>query len=463
MGVEGAYAGGRPVYVVDGGRTPFLKAKGVPGPFRASDLAVAAGRTLLARQPFRPEELDEVVFGCIIPGPDEANLGRIVALRLGCGKRMPAWTVQRNCGSGMQAVDCAAQSIAQGRADLVLAGGTEAMSQAPVLAGDDLTRLLGELAKARSGLAKLRLLGRLRPRHLAPVISLVRGLTDPISGLNMGQTAENLASRHGITRERMDAFALESHRRLARAQDEGRLEELAPMFGADGAVYGQDEGLRRDADAAGLAKLKPAFERPHGLVTAGNSAQITDGAACLLLASRSAVEKHGLPVLGRLEDCQWAGLEPSQMGLGPVHAMAPIMVRQRLDTRDVDYWEINEAFAAQVLACAEAWQDAGYCRKELDLDAPFRPIDPERLNVDGGAVSLGHPVGCSGARIVLHLLHVLRRNGARLGMASLCIGGGQGGAMLVRGGDGRRGTDGLRAADGLQAASEIGMKEERHG
>jgi acetyl-CoA C-acetyltransferase len=439
---EGAYAGGRPVYVVDGCRTPFLKARGTPGPFSASDLAAAAGRALLARLPFPPEALDEVVFGCIIPGPDEANLARIVALRLGCGKAVPAWTVQRNCGSGMQAIDCAAQDIAHGRADLVLAGGTEAMSRAPVLLNDRMVKVLADLAKARSAWARLGVLARLRPAHFVPVISLLRGLTDPISGLNMGQTAEGLASGFGISRERMDAYAVESHRRLARAQDEGRLEELVPLFGGDGARFDRDEGLRRDATPEALARLKPAFEPPYGVVTAGNSAQITDGAACLLLASGAAVRRHGLPVLGRVEDCQWAGLEPSQMGLGPVHAMAPLLRRRGLDSGDVDYWEINEAFAVQVLACLEAWQDASYCRRELALDAPFRAIDPERLNVDGGGVALGHPVGCSGARIVLHLLQVLRRNRARTGMASLCIGGGQGGAMLVSGPDGLPGAEG---------------------
>jgi acetyl-CoA C-acetyltransferase len=306
------------------------------------------------------------------------------------------------------------------------------MSRAPVLHNDAMVRVLADLARARSAAARLRVLARLRPRHLKPVIGLVRGLTDPISGLNMGQTAEGLASRFGISRERMDGFALESHRRLARAQDGGRLEELAPLFGGDGTLYERDEGLRRDADLPGLARLKPAFEPPHGLVTAGNSAQITDGAACLLLASADAVRRYALPVLGRLEDCQWAGLEPSQMGLGPVHAMAPILARRGLGSADVDYWEINEAFATQVLACTEAWQSGEYCRQELGLERPFPPIPPERLNVDGGAVALGHPVGCSGARIVLHLLHVLKRNGARTGMASLCIGGGQGGAMLIR-------------------------------
>jgi acetyl-CoA C-acetyltransferase len=429
-----AYGAGRTVVIVAGARTPFLKARGVPGPFRASDLAVAAGQALLGRLGLPAQALDEVIFGCILPGPDEANLARLVALRLGCGKAVPAWTVQRNCGSGLQAIDSAAMAIAHGRAELVLAGGTEAMSHAPVLCNDQMVRLLADLAKAGTTWRKLGVLARMRPAHLAAVPSLARLLRDPLTGQTMGQTAERLAERFGITRERMDAYALESHRRLARAQDEDRLEELVPLDGPGGVCRTRDEGLRRDADLAALARLKPAFEPQAGRVTAGNSAQVTDGAACLLLASLEAAQRHGLPILARIVDCHWAGLEPSQMGLGPVHAMAPILRRQGLGTEDIAYWEINEAFAAQVLACLEAWSDAAYVRTELGLEAPFAAIDPQRLNVDGGGVALGHPVGCSGARIVLHLAQVLKRNGARRGMASLCIGGGQGGAMLLEAG-----------------------------
>ncbi|MCM2359504.1 MAG: acetyl-CoA C-acetyltransferase [Geobacteraceae bacterium] len=436
MADPGAYRGGRPVYIVDGMRTPFLKARGTPGPFRAADLAVAAGRALLLRQPFAPEELDEVILGCIIPGPDEANIGRVVSLRLGCGKRVPAWTVQRNCGSGMEAVDAAAMNIAHGRAELVLAGGTEAMSHAPLLLNDEMAELLGEWGRAKSSGERLSLLGRLRPGHFRPVIALLRGLTDPVAGLSMGQTAEILAHRFRISRERMDGYALESHLRLARARDEGRLAEIAVICDSAGNYYDHDEGVRRDTEMAGLARLRPAFEPPFGLVTAGNSAQVTDGAAWLLLASAEAVGRYRLPVLGRIADCHWAGVEPAEMGLGPVHAMAPILARQGLDVADVDYWEINEAFAAQVLACLAAWQSPEYCREELGLAGPLPPIDPERLNVDGGAVAIGHPVGTSGARIVLHLCHVLARENARRGMASLCIGGGQGGAMLIERGEG---------------------------
>lgn len=420
-----------PVFVVDGSRTPFLKAKGKPGSFSASDLAVAAARPLLARQSFEPGDLDEVILGCVMPGPDEANIARVVALRLGCGTGVTAWTVQRNCASGMQALDCAYANIADGRSDLILAGGTESMSHAPVLLSTAMVSWLGRWAGARTFMQRLQALGALRPKHLKPVIGLLRGLTDPVVGLSMGQTAENLAHRFAISRERMDTFAMESHLRLASAQDQHYLDEIEAVYDTAGRFYEADDGLRRDSTVEKLAQLRPVFDRPFGNVTAGNSAQVTDGAAMLILASQSAVDRFGLPVLGRIVDSEWAGVDPAQMGLGPAHAMAPLLSRHGLAVKDIDYWEINEAFAAQVLACLEAWKSEEYCRSELGLDGALGEIDPLRLNVDGGGVSLGHPVGASGARIVLHLLHVLARNGAARGIASLCIGGGQGGAMLL--------------------------------
>jgi acetyl-CoA C-acetyltransferase len=421
----------RPVYVVDGARTPFLKARGKPGPFKAAGLAMGAARPLLARQPFEAGDLDEVILGCVMPGPDEANIARVLALRLGCQYHVPAWTVQRNCASGMQALDCAMQDIAFGRANLVLAGGVESMSHAPVLLAESMVAWLAQWAKARSPGARLQALGRLRPAHLKPVIGLLRGLTDPVVGLSMGQTAEILAERFAISREAMDAYAVASHQRLAAAQERDYLGEIETLYDTAGHYYAADDGLRRDTDMASLLRLKPVFDRPFGKITAGNSAQVTDGAALLILASEAAVKQWNLPVLGRLVDSQWAGLDPAQMGLGPVHAMTPLLKRHKLALDEVDYWEINEAFAAQVLANVEAWQDAKFCREELHSRGAMGALNPERLNVDGGGVSLGHPVGASGARIVLHLLHVLVRSNARRGMASLCIGGGQGGAMLV--------------------------------
>ncbi len=431
MGEQQRGWGGRPVFVVDGSRTPYIKARGKPGPFSASDLAVSAGRPLLARQPFAPNDLDEVILGCVMPSEDEANIGRITALRLGCGDRVPAWTVQRNCASGMQSIDSAAQNIASGRSGLVLAGGAEAMSRAPVLYNSTMVNWLAALASARNVPEKLKVLGSLRPGHFKPVIALLRGLTDPVVGLSMGQTAEILAHRFGISREMMDSFAVRSHLRLDSAHKQGFLDEIEPLYDTHGNVYDHDNGVRPDSTLEKLAKLRPVFDKPVGNVTAGNSAQITDGAAWLILASEDMVARHNLPVMGELIDSQWAGLDPAQMGLGPSYAMAPIMQRHGLDTPDIDCIEINEAFAAQVLACLAAWKDADFCREELGRDTPFTPIDEERLNIDGGAIAVGHPVGSSGARIVLHLLEVMQRNDARRGMASICIGGGQGGAMLI--------------------------------
>jgi len=315
----------------------------------------------------------------------------------------------------------------------VLAGGTEAMSHAPLLLSPEAVALLGGWQRARSIGERLRLLAALRPVHFQPVIGLLRGLTDPFVNLSMGQTAEILAQRFGISREAMDRFAVESHQRLARAHDQGWLMEIDPLFAPDGTVYDHDDGLRRDSSLEQLGTLKAAFDRPFGLVTAGNSAQVSDGAALLILASGEAVRRYDLPVLGRIVDCHWAGVAPEQMGLGPVHAMAPLLLRQGLTGAEIDYWEINEAFAAQVLACLAAWGSDEYARTELGLERAFAPIDPGRLNVDGGAVALGHPVGTSGARLVLHLLQILKRSGARRGVAALCIGGGQGGAMLLEG------------------------------
>ncbi len=421
----------KPVYIVDGSRTPFLKAKGKPGDFAAVDLALGCSRPLMARQPFSAEELDEVIVGCMMPGPNEANIARVIALRLGCGKKVPAWTVQRNCASGMQALDSAAKDISLGRANLVLAGGVEAMSHAPVLFNNDMVTWLGRLAMSKKPMDKLKTFAALRPKYFKPIIGLLCGLTDPVVGLSMGQTAENIAHRFKIDRLAMDTYAVQSHQRLAAAQEAGFLSEIEALYDQKGHVYLNDDGVRNDSSVERLAKLRPAFDRQFGNVTAGNSAQITDGAAMLLLASEEAVKELKLPVMGKLMDSHWAGLEPAQMGLGPVHSITPILQRNDLSLKDIDFWEINEAFAAQVLSCLAAWEDEKYCKEELGLDGVLGKLDQNLLNVDGGGVSLGHPVGASGARIVLHLLSVLERNKAKRGIASLCIGGGQGGAMLV--------------------------------
>jgi acetyl-CoA C-acetyltransferase len=421
---------GRDVYIVDGNRTPFLKAKGI-GPFTGSDLAVAAGMTLLNRQPFAPTELDEVIIGSAMPSPDEANIARVVSLRLGCGDKVPAFTVMRNCASGMQALDNAAIQIASGRSNLVLAGGTDSMSHAPLLFNQKMTAWLSSWYGAKSVGQKLVLAGKFRPAHLAPVIALLRGLTDPIVGMNMGQTAEKVAYRFNLTRMQMDEFANQSHLRLIQAYDENRMTEVTPIIDFKGHVYLKDDGVRPDTTVEKLAKLKPFFDKKYGMVTAGNSSQITDGACLLLLASAEAVKKYGLKVIGRIVDSQWAALDPSQMGLGPVHAVTPILQRQKLKPNDMDCWEINEAFAAQVLGCVAAWNDDEYCRTQLGLEKAWGGPSLDKLNREGGSIAAGHPIGASGARIVLHVLKSLEQRNESRGMASICIGGGQGGAMYL--------------------------------
>lgn len=420
----------RPVYVVDGNRTPFIKATGKPGPFSATDLAVAAAKPILSRQKLAAEALDEVIMGCVMPQADEANMARIMALRLGCSERTPAWTVQRNCASGMQALDSAATQISIGRSDLILAGGSEAMSRAPVLFKPEMVTWLADWQKARDVKTRLGVLLKLRPHFFMPVIGLLKGLTDPTVQLSMGQTAEILADQFAISREAMDTFALASHQKLANATEMEGLPEITPLISRSGLVFDADNGLRKDSSLSQLSGLRPVFDK-QGLVSAGNSAQVTDGAACLLLASEDAIERYQLPVLGQLVDTTWAGLDPARMGLGPSYAAAALLQQHELSLSDIDFWEINEAFAAQVLACLAAWQDIDFCRDELGLHGALGELNQDRLNVDGGAIALGHPVGASGARIVLHLLHVMKRHDADTGIASLCIGGGQGGAMLI--------------------------------
>ncbi|TMH04696.1 MAG: acetyl-CoA C-acyltransferase, partial [Betaproteobacteria bacterium] len=289
----------QPIFVVDGARTPFLKARNRPGPFSASDLAVQAGRALLMRMPFAADALDEVILGCASPSPDEVNIGRVVALRMGCGEKVPGWTVMRNCASGMQALDSAMTNIRLGRSHLVLAGGVDALSRAPLLYSERMVLWFANFNAARTLGQKAGAFLKLRPTELlTPIIGIMKGLTDPMVGLLMGQTAENLAFRFGITRREMDDYAAQSHRRVLAAQKTGHFEgEIVPLFDRDGKLYAVDDGVRDDSTPENLAKLKPFFDRKYGNVTAGNSSQITDGAAWLVLASETAVAKHKLPIL----------------------------------------------------------------------------------------------------------------------------------------------------------------------
>ncbi|WP_092484708.1 acetyl-CoA C-acetyltransferase [Candidatus Ichthyocystis hellenicum] len=421
-----------PVYVVDGLRTPFLKSKNVPGPFSASDLAVFSGRSLLTKQPFPSSQISEVIIGCAVPSSSEINIGRYVALRLGCGDKVPGWTVMRNCASGMQAIDSAFSNVLLGRSDIVLAGGTDALSRAPFIFNRDMTLLFSRLASAKGLKDSLCVLSKFRLSFLKPVISLIEGLTEHTTGEMMGQTAENLAHKFGISRQQMDAYSLRSHVRSLSAQESGFFSsEIIPIFSKEGIAYDRDEGVRSDSSLEKLAKLRPVFDRKYGRVTAANSSQVTDGAAFLLIASEKAVEKFSLSPLARIVDVEWAALNPSLMGLGPIYSIANLLKKCRLSLSDIGAWEINEAFAAQVIACLEAAKDSNFCCQELLWEGALGTIPEDKLNIDGGAISIGHPVGASGVRITLHLANVMRRLDVRYGVASICVGGGMGGSVLL--------------------------------
>lgn len=386
------------VYIVAGARTPFGSFGGRFKDVSAEELGVAAAKEAIWRAGLEADHIDNVVIGNVLQTHrGSPYLARHIALGGGIPQEVPALTVNRLCGSGMQAVLSGAQSIRLGESKVALVGGAENMSQAPYV-----------VRGARWGI-------RMGDEKLGDTLQEL--LTDKSIGMGMGITAENLAKKYEISREEQDAFALQSQQRAASAQQKGFLaEEIVPVHvkGRKGTVVvEEDEHLRPDTTLEGLAALKPVFDR-EGTVTAGNSSGINDGAACLIISDEEALQKHQMTPLGRILSWAVVGVDPTIMGIGPAPASRKALEKAGLTLDDVDLIEINEAFAAQYLAV----------EKELGLNR-------EKVNVNGGAIALGHPVGASGARILLSLLNELKRRKKKIGLASLCIGGGQGIAMVV--------------------------------
>jgi acetyl-CoA acetyltransferase family protein len=422
----------QPIYIVDGIRTPFSKAGTLFSELDAVELGKTAVRMLLARTAIDPAKIEEVILGCVGQPAEAANIARVVALRAGVAESVPAITVHRNCASGFEAVTQAAEKMMSGRGDIFVVGGVESMSQVPLFYSHETAKKFGALARAKTLPQKLTVLSGFRLTDFQPIAGLQVGLSDPVSGYNMGQTAENLSRDFGISREAQDAFSLRSHQRAAAAKAKLR-EEITPVYLPKGKAdfLDQDNGIRESQTIEALAKLKPVFERGTGTVTAGNSSQITDGAAAILMMTEKALKESGLTPLGRLEGYAYAGLDPSRMGLGPVYAIHRAEQRTGLTLKDAELIEINEAFAAQVIACQEAAKSPDYCQKHLGRDSVLGEIPDEILNVNGGAVALGHPVGVTGTRLVLTALKELHRRNAGRALVSLCVGGGQGGALWL--------------------------------
>ena len=421
----------RDVVVVDGVRTPYAKAGTELKDVSAAELGRVVVTELLARTDFDPAGLDQVIFGNIAQPPDAVNVSRVAALKAGVPDRVPAFTVNRLCGSGLESIVDAHYRIAAGDADAIVAGGVESMSRIPLLYSYDSQEVFTEVFTARDLGGRIAAASKFRPRHFKPEIGLQLGLTDAVCGLNMGETAEVLAKEHRISRAEQDAFALRSHQRVtmgrAKLAEEIVPVPIPPRYEA---MATKDNGVRENQSLEALAKLKPYFDRKFGTVTAGNSSQITDGGAAVLVMSASAAKARGYRPLGKIRGFAFCALEPERMGLGPAVATPLALKNAGLAWADIGLVEINEAFAAQVLACARVFPSPSWHAK-YGTGGPIGEIDWERTNVNGGAIALGHPVGSSANRLVTTLLKEMRRRGTQFGLATMCIGGGQGGAIVV--------------------------------
>ncbi len=422
------------IAIIDGLRTPIAKAGGKFQKIQAEKLGAHIVQELALRVGLGFDEYDEVIMGNVSQPGHAANVARVIALEAGFPDSTIAYTVHRNCASGMESITSAANKILCGDGEIFMAGGVESMSNVPLLFGEKMTELFGAFFKAKSLGEKLYTLSHFRPRYLKPIIGLMQGLTDPVSGLMMGSTAEILAQDFGISRQEQDAFALESHKRAEAATKAGIFkEEIAPVVYdlKNARVMEDDDGIRFGQNMEALGKLRPFFDRVNGTVTAGNSSQVSDAAAAVVLMSESKAKKMGLEPLGYLRHYAYAGLDPKRMGMGPAYATAKLFARHKMSMKDIDLIELNEAFAVQALANIRAFASDSYAKKHLNRSKALGEIDPTLFNVNGGAVALGHPVGMTGTRLVIHTLKELRRRGKNRGLATLCIGGGQGASLIL--------------------------------
>lgn len=416
--------------ILAGIRTPFVKSGDAFKDIAAYELARLVMREVLDRTGVDAAAVDEVIFGNVGQPAEAANISRVSALLAGLPIETPAVTVHRNCASGMESVTTAYERLLAGSGKLMLVGGTENMSRIPLFYPQTFSEKMAALQKARTLGAKVSALAAFRPGDFSPKAGLLLGLTDPVCGLGMGQTAEVLAKKFNLTREDQDLFALKSHQKATRAR-ERLAEEIMPVITPRLSVT-QDIGPRENQSLEALEKLRPIFDRKFGTVTAGNTCPVTDGAAALLVSLEKDARSFGVEPLGYLRSFAYAGCPPAQMGLGPVFSTAKLLQQAQVSMKDIELFEINEAFACQVMACLKLFASPAL-RKEYGLPGGefLHEIDPVCLNLNGGAIALGHPVGTSGTRLILTLLTQMRRSQANLGLATLCVGGGQGAALLL--------------------------------
>ncbi|MBI4410121.1 MAG: acetyl-CoA C-acyltransferase FadI [Gemmatimonadetes bacterium] len=423
---------GRRVALVAGCRTPFCKSGTAFKDMAPAALGALAVRELLSRAELRPREVEEVVFGTVIPSVLAPNLAREVGLGASLPATVPAYTVNRACASANQAITSAADAIARGHADVVVAGGAEVLSDIPILLGRRLRDRLLAASRARTPAQKLKAFAGFRPRELVPVTPAI---AEPSTGETMGQSAERMAKENRIPREEQDRWALRSHQRAWQGSEDGRLtQEIAPLFMPPdySQVVTRDNGIRADTSLEKLAALPPVFDRRFGSVTAGNSSPLTDGAAAVLLMSEEKARALGYEPLGFIRSWAYTALAPSaQLLQGPAYAVPTALDRAGVAMKDIDLWEMHEAFAAQVLSNLQALDSDDFARRELGRPHKVGILDEERINVMGGSIALGHPFGATGARLTTTLLNELRRRGGSLGLISVCAAGAMGFAMVI--------------------------------
>ena len=417
------------VVVVEGLRTPFARIGKELRGLHPADLVFQNLRELLFRSHIPREEIDEVIIGNVANLPDAANVARVAALRAGLLK-VSAFTVHRNCASSLESIVTGAAKIQAGLVRTVIAGGAESMSQIPFLFSQAFQDFASQIRRAHF-LKKIKKLLSFRLKLLKPRSALMEALTDPFTGLNMGQTAEILAKEFHIPRSLQDKFAMESHRRAIAAQSKLKEELFSLLCESENKMVDEDQGPRKSLDKKKMEGLPPCFDTKHGTVTAGNSCPMSDGSSLVILMEEQRAKELGLKPLSRIYSMAFCGLEPERMGLGPAYAIPLALSRASLTLKDMGLIEINEAFAAQVLACLKALASSQFAKDKLNLSQAVGEVDPALLNVNGGAIALGHPVSATGSRMVLTLSKEMKRRKVQFGLAALCIGGGQGGALVL--------------------------------
>jgi acetyl-CoA acyltransferase len=417
--------------IVDGIRTPFAKAGTVFRKLKAVDLGRMAVRELVARSGIAGEDVDELVFGTVVHDPHAGNIAREVGLDT-LPRTVPASTVSRACATANQAIVAGANLIEVGTADVVIAGGAESLSHIPILVSDRLSETLVRLSKARSVGQRVSTLASVRPKDLLPQQPQI---AEPTTGETMGESAERMAKANGISREAQDEWALRSHTLAAAGTEDGRLGQeiartwLPPDYDE---VVTTDNGIRTDTSLEKLASLKPVFDRKYGTVTAGNASPLTDGASAVLLMSEERARAEGRDILGRIRSYAFAALDPAgQLLQGPVYAAPVALDRAGVTMRDIGLMEMHEAFAAQVLSNLQWLDSDAFAREELGRANRVGHPDPDRINVMGGSIAIGHPFGATGGRVTMTLVHEMRRRDVELGLVTVCAAGGLGFAMVV--------------------------------